>query len=617
MPPVPTSYMNCFSFFIRSLPMKNHHEVGHFKSRLMIVLLSLFAILVMAGQSLAATGCSFCHGMPPIDSADGSRQPSTGAFNGSHQKHVGANASSEACTKCHGNSASNYNSTHAATNSYKIQMNSDINNSKGLIATYSKTAPFAQSPNPTMQSCSNVNCHYEKPTALWGSTAVDCNTCHDAQQATANHSKHLASFAYNQGSYQAITCSTCHPNYTGFSHATSAGNHPIKVNMTNNYGGIGVTNISWLPSQLPKTYGSCSTVYCHSNGNGNFISQIYINPNWGSQPMAGCNLCHPTLSSGHTKHVGSLPSEIAFYNYTRTTSNGTDYKFGCANCHPLTVSSHINNIVEVVLTQNGSGGHLKNLNLAGATINAGKCSNIYCHSNGYLSGTFKCATSLAWTDKFDNYTALSKGRKDKCAWCHGNSPNTSPTTMPGSAAHTAHTVGIHYDDIYNGVSKKLILSGGQTVNAAHGRGNRSTTINCNICHAATVSAPMNDFSAQCSGCHKGPAATQGLAAISETKNHVNGKVDVAFIGQKIATKAQVATSAFAAYTAVTSGGWSRNSRNLPFKTYTSSYDVTKATLAFVAGWSQASGCSNVACHANITVKWTDAVTCTSCHTRLK
>ena len=116
--------------------MKNHHEVGHFKYRLMIGLLSLAAVTVMTGQSFAATTCRTCHEMPPLDSADGSRLPSTGAFKGSHKKHMGASAEPAECTKCHGNSG--YTSNHAALSGNMIQINSNINGSFG--GTYSKTA---------------------------------------------------------------------------------------------------------------------------------------------------------------------------------------------------------------------------------------------------------------------------------------------------------------------------------------------------------------------------------------------------------------------------------------------------------------------------------------------
>jgi len=592
--------------------MKNHHEVGHFKNRLMIVLLSLIAILVMAGQSFAATTCSSCHGMPPLDSVDGSRQPSTGAFKGSHQKHVRTANDPAACTKCHGNSG--YTSDHSKTSGNMIQINSNINNS--FSGAYSKAAPFAQSATPVMGSCSNVNCHFEKntttrtPAPVWGNTtpAVDCNFCHASTPATASHSKHLAAVAGGV----AITCSTCHPNYgtTNFSHATSAGKHPITVNMTNNYGGVGVTNISWLPSQ-PKDYGTC-TNSCHSNGS----IPGRIATKWGLT-STGCDFCHPNLQGSHSAHIGTLLTEISFYNYTSTKSVGTVYKFGCANCHPYTVASHIDGSVEVDVTANAAGGHLKNLNGTGgtpATFNGSQqCLNVYCHSNGYKPGaSYTFVTTPVWG-------ATLTG--DKCAACHGNSPNSVPATQPGSSAHTAHVVGIHYNDIFNGVSKKLPQAGGLAVNAAHGRNNRSTTINCNMCHAITVTTFANDQNALCSGCHKiggSPAPLVGDASIAETSKHVNGTVDVSFINQKISTKAQVATSAFAGYTAANAGGWSRNSNSMKFKTYTSSYDVTKANLSAVASWSQASGCANVACHANITIAWTaTGVTCTNCHTRLK
>ena len=249
--------------------------------------------------------------------------------------------------------------------------------------------------------------------------------------------------------------------------------------------------------------------------------------------------------------------------------------------------------------------------LSGYTRSSGvsvTCAAAYCHSNGMATPTFYGA-SVDW------YEASFTG--DKCARCHGNSPNSGGKV--GSSAHNAHAIGIHVDDIFNGVSRKLPNGGGEAVNAAHGKNNRSTTINCNICHALTVSTFTNDQNTNCVGCHKsdGVAGPIANAAIADKSKHVNGSIDVSFIAQKITTKAQVAGAAFAAYTASTSG-WSRNSNGMKFKTYTSSYDYTKTTLAAAASpYTTASGCLNIACHSSIPVKWTDTVTCTSCHTRLK
>lgn len=683
--------------------MKNHHEVGHFKNRLMIVSLSLFAAVVMAGQSYAATTCISCHGMPPLDSVDGSRQPATGAFKGSHQQHMGANATPDECAKCHGNSG--YNNDHAVTSGYMIQIKSKINSA--TFGEYSKSTPFPQSAAPVLGSCSNVNCHFERnkadrtPAPVWGQPiTVNCNTCHATPRDTSgSHKKHEDALG------GLSSCVSCHPSYgtTNFSHATSAGKDKIKVHAALAYDGGSST--SWLPSQ-PKLYGSCTTNTCHDNGQGvavitptwgntvaacsachasapatrshskhlsglasgfsrnaacadchkNYVQglttdpakhldgnvDVYyttvgdlgypsVNPNgdtpnscstvychsngrstftpvaWGNTNSVGCSFCHPSLSAGHNIHIDTLLTEISFYAYTSTKSTSTGYKFGCASCHPLSVASHMNNSVDVDLTASASGGHLKAQN-GSWSYTAFQCNNVYCHSNGYKPGaSFTFAQTPVWGGNFTG---------DRCAACHGNSPNS---TIVGSAAHTAHVVGIHYDDIFNGVSKKLPFSGGSAVNAAHGRNNRSTTINCNICHAATMTTSANDGNTVCGGCHNVETAPLKNPAnlISDTSKHVNGTVDVVFISQKIATKAQVANTAFAAYTANASG-WSRNSNSMNFKTYTSSYDYTKLTLSAAASpYTTAAGCLNIACHASIPVKWTDTVTCTSCHTRLK
>lgn len=695
-PPVTNIDMNCFQFSIRSLSMKNHHEVGHFKNRLMIVLLSLFVFSVMVGQSFAATSCSSCHRMPPLDSADGLRKPATGAFKGNHQTHLGTTAVAAECYKCHNNVS--YDMKHADTAEYKIQISSNINSS----GTYSKGSFFNQTSIPVMGSCSNVNCHFEKnetnrtPAPVWGSdpAGTTCSTCHATPRGVSgSHAKHEAKY----------TCDACHPSYgsTNFSHATSAGKHKIVVNTFLDYSGGTVK--SWLPSQTSKFFGTCAAASCHANvyGAGTVATPVWgtasgceachstypitaIGPDTGShQKHAGkactechalgttatsmpstnhidgsvnitvgyspstvakhaagsgysscsnvschssngkfspasalwgstlnCKGCHATLSAGHNIHISTLfderASSLSYTNYSANASAGLIYKFGCANCHPVNIAKHLDGFVDVDLNTIAGSGALKGKNPGGATYIGGKCNNVYCHSNGFNT-TKVFATTPDWG------TGLSG---DRCAACHGNSPNT---TITGSAAHSAHTVGIHYDDIYNGVSRKLPQGGGNLVNAAHGRNNRSTTINCNMCHAATINedAFANDKNFYCAGCHDGalaPGLNQGVASIANTFNHVNGKVEVVFINKKIATKAQVAQSAFAAYTAAGSGGWSRN--NNIYKTYTSGYDVTKATLASSPAYTTGAGCA-VSCHSKIAVKWNDPVTCTSCHTRLR
>lgn len=762
--------------------MKIHHEVGNFKTRLTILLLSLVSVTVMAGQSVAATTCTTCHEMPPLDSSSGERIPSTGAVKGSHQKHVTSGAVAADCVVCH-SPAAGYTMNHSAVSQNKIQMTPGI---------YSKGAFFNQTSVPLLGSCSNVDCHSnpyssgtiaspvwgtpsgcsachsaqpitangpatgshttvtghavdcaechatgttstsapsvanghtdgnidvvnvgypadkEKGSApascsaaschpnvygtgstitpVWGTTGNGCSACHTVNidstgPATGSHAKHGVTDCsqchtgatnnttqpsanhkdddidvangypenvtkHASGTYTGGTCSTasCHANVYGTGTVSTpewgtTGNgcsacHTIAVGTTGSHAkhaalacdqchAAGTTSTSapsvanghtdgnvdvyyfGYPADVTKHadgsgYSTCSTAYCHSNGKG-----TYASPTWGGG-STGCNFCHPNLSAGHNIHVNTLLSEVSFYGYTSNKSVGTTYKFGCSNCHPVSISNHLNTTVDVDLTASVAGGHLKANNGVSAAIDGNKqCSNVYCHSNGYKPGaSFTYTQTPVWGGGFTG---------DRCASCHGNSPNSGGKV--GSAAHGVHTVGIHYTDIFNGVSKKLPQSGGDLVNAAHGRNNRSTTINCNICHAATVTSSANDQNSACVGCHtSGVAGLQGDAAIADKSKHVNGSVDILFANQKLATKAQVNKTAFAAYTAAATG-WTRN--NDLYKSYTSAYDVTKNTLFAVASFSQANGCENVACHSGIAVKWTDTVTCTNCHTRLK
>jgi len=678
--------------------MKNHHEVGHFKTRLMILALSLVAVTVMAGESIAATTCSTCHGMPPLDSADGARVPSTGAFKGSHQKHIAPGAVPADCVVCH-SAAAGYDMKHSATSGNVIGISASING-----GTYSKGVSFPQTATPVMGTCSNVSCHADvyssgfvttpqwgstgngcgachtvafdstgpatgshavhnktdctlchadgtstttKPgtghlngtitvtngypvtakhapgtytgtcttaschdngqgvpveTPVWGTDAPPCTSCHAAAPATRSHGKHLTGLA-STFSRNAV-CADCHKNYVQGSTVDAAkhvdGNVDVYFTTVGDLG---------YPSSNPKgdTPNSCSTAYCHSNGRSSFTPVT-----WGST-STGCNFCHPTLSGKHAVHTNLA---TAVYGNTGDNSISGSYDFGCGNCHPTTASNHINNSVDITLNS-AHGGVLKSKNkfandTQGYTQNTGvsvTCDAAYCHSNGMATPTFSGAS-------FDWYEVSYAG--DKCARCHGNSPNTGGKV--GSAAHSVHTVGIHYTDIYNGVSKKLPQAGSASVNAAHGRNNRSTTINCNICHAATVSSSANDQNSACFGCHDDfVAPRKGNAEIADKSKHVNGTVDISFINQKIATKAQVGKVAFASHTA-SSAGWTRNNniyKAVDFVPYTSAYDVTKSTLFAAASYSQANGCLNVACHSGTTVKWNDTVTCTSCHSRLK
>jgi predicted CxxxxCH...CXXCH cytochrome family protein len=301
---------------------------------------------------------------------------------------------------------------------------------------------------------------------------------------------------------------------------------------------------------------------------------------------------------------------VKFYSYTANKSTGSEltantyYAFGCANCHPTDPALHADGKVDVVLTPSAAGGSLKAKNAATAAVTvvtAGSnvtCFGVYCHSNGQATPTF--ATAPNW------YGGALTG--DKCAACHGNSPT--------SGAHTAHAVGIHYDDIYSGTTGKLAAAAAVGTSAGHGDPAQSTTLSCNICHNTTISVAYNDKNATCStaSCHDVAPRLKGNAVITNRALHVNGKTDLAFYTTAaVKSKAQLRADTFANYTAA-GGFWTRTT----YKAGAASVDTAKTVLnntMYSAG-----NCSNIACHMGKTVNWTSDVgkakDCTICHSKL-
>src|SRR6266568_6854350 len=103
-----------FAVLNKELTMDKYLRVGHVKIRLMMAMLSLALVAVTAGQSLAATTCITCHGMPPLDSKTGQRNSTTGAILGNHSTHVKRNAAASDCVRCHNTSPGNLNGNPAS-----------------------------------------------------------------------------------------------------------------------------------------------------------------------------------------------------------------------------------------------------------------------------------------------------------------------------------------------------------------------------------------------------------------------------------------------------------------------------------------------------------------------
>uniref|UniRef100_C6E632 Cytochrome C family protein n=1 Tax=Geobacter sp. (strain M21) TaxID=443144 RepID=C6E632_GEOSM len=556
----------------------------------------------------ATLNCNGCHGGPAALTTNI-------LATGKHGAHINAPAEggNYGCVECHAKTVSS--DTQIADT--LVHADTFVNYS-GVKA--GKSTTYAGG------VCSATYCHssgkkgqpgmaatVEPASPSWSGGALGCNGCHGARlmgtagvaftsvagepnytsgsagSPSANsHAKHVKSDG-------AVTCVLCHSATVDATGTAIVGNHTNKVADVQNGGGASFG----YPGN--KT---CSNVSCHS-GAGYTAANIV----WGA--TADCKSCHGTLSAGHTRHVGTnaVWGSLPFYNFTANRSSGSDtdgvtkanYFFGCANCHPVTLASHINGSVEVEMNTSAGAGTLRKKNSAAGIIGSTgtgtvSCSNVYCHEN---------VTTPQW-----NQTFTAAGR---CSGCHENAPSTD--------SHAAHKVGIHYNNIFSGTSGLLPAAGAVGVNAGHGDPAQSTTIGCNICHYNTVKLPRNKYNSSCStvACHGNTTGSNadsiGAARIGDLSFHVNGRNDVAFQPSAyMKSKAQVTDAAFVSYTGGL-GGWNKTRT---YKAGASSYDTSKNYLT-ITSYNNGS-CSNISCHNGVTVHWVNdfggAQDCTMCHTNL-
>ena len=588
---------------------------GFGKFCMAISILSLGIAFLGLGSAQAAPqyieNCDFCHHMPPIDSPDGERDPDTGGVKGNHQAHAGATAAS--CVKCHGSAVASYPTGHRTK---AIQVQGNINGSPAGGA-YSRTF-FNQTsvPPSPLGSCSNVNCHFESVTAPWGSAAfaspVDCARCHGAAPATGNHpvagSKHGNYYGTGTGS-----CQKCHPDHTGsaqpFSHATSAANRGVVVQFASlpNSGGVYSGNgLGFLPSQQKVNFGSCSALYCHSDGAGHAPNQV---PAWGA--ALDCKGCH------NSNAASALPMTSGKHGAHINNAGVLGTNFGCAECHARTLASdtaisnlgnHVNGFVDYSGARAGQ-------NYTPAT---GVCSSVYCHSDG--RGNYRDMTASSWKSS----VTLD------CRGCHGaaaapafaslaGEPNYASTGagQPGANTHQSHVRGAadcancHAATVDG--SGKLSgaghLDGSVQVAFAQGVAGAAATWNqaarsCSsvLCHSdgtslatgasAGGSAVWGSPALSCSGCHGFPPAyANGAPKANSHANHAFG-CNVCHAGTT--TDGSTISSSLHANHA---------------------YDVSpSAAASFRYSYAATGGtCSNISCHANTAATWGGTLACTTCH----
>lgn len=561
---------------------------------------------------------------------------STSACHGRATRNWGVSTTLPTCEKCHGSA-----NTALTSATFKDTAGSPASPYVGthvshLAGTHNYSNPITCDQCHAVPATADAAGHMDglPATLTWGSTATHpsyaggvegaamvpeyvpatrtCNNtyCHAGVRKTSDGTAQGtgASPSWNDPAYLGGTgCAKCHMNPPAYPHSSSTNcsachNHVAQSNVAF------VDKSKHLNGTVEVTVDDC--LGCHSS-------------------VTACNQSDPTcinkeLIGAHKFHTDAelflAGKKLSAGDFIDTSwIYGIEYKdgfpkYGCGFCHPMDSGTHKNATVELDLDPSHSlAGTVKTKNKAGGpwvtsyTMGSSVvCSNVYCHSNGYVSETtqqYQFQTTPDW------YAVDPWAGVDKCAQCHGNSPNTGG--KEGSAAHARHVVGNHYNDIFDGYSARIAVAGAPGSGAAHGDPATSTTFNCNLCHNATVAVSYNDKGSVCSSCHvtAGSAPLKGnMQVLATSQSHINGDVDVVFMSPfNVKSKAQLRMGVEAVQSVYTS--WTRVNG---YKTATS-YDLARSTPSYVGGT-----CSTVACHNGTQMEWRTKgpLACAACHTGL-
>ncbi|WP_243370997.1 CxxxxCH/CxxCH domain-containing protein [Geotalea sp. SG265] len=552
--------------------MKTCHSAGYFKQLILCLLLSLTTVFIFSGKVLALTGnkidsCADCHGnrltgdVRPIDAAY--RNITTGGFVGSHSTHMAPGTSVASCDNCH------VQNTTFGHRDGKISFQPNIKNSPST-ATYFKAGGVGfvnQTSNQVMTNatCSSVNCHFQTTTPTWGSTPFsyassssnNCNACHGNVNFPAPQDRSHPGTGSRHGVYfgtDAASCAKCHADHTlgtdiaKFAHATSAGSRGLVLNGSELKGtsySLSVTNLAYptyMTNADANRNGTCSNLYCHSNGTINPSSSTFVQnqaPTWGG--TGSCTLCHkgdsadPMATNSHGKHVAG------------------NYSFGCVKCHAATVSDnntiastadHVDKKVTVKFNNSTTAvggtfaGNSFSQRTPGTPMTGAYCANIYCHSQG---------TSATALQKPYSTVRWGGALPANCTGCHGGDNTTSKQIA--SVAHPKHigtygfacnschaqTAGSANNQSINNYGTHVNFAinvdlnanyGGSYSNNGHKPGDAPGTCSTTYCHSnGQVTTPVYKTptwatgSLACNACH-GDAAGSSTLSVNHTA-HVN------------------------------------------------------------------------------------------------
>ncbi|GFE56445.1 CxxxxCH/CxxCH domain-containing protein [Geobacter sp. AOG1] len=256
----------------------------------------------------------------------------------------------------------------------------------------------------------------------------------------------------------------------------------------------GVANPTYNPAAYTNA-GSCTTTYCHSNGNPAGVGIAYpaSAPRWaagagtimGLSGAARCGSCHAATpaTNAHTKHAAGGAGNEAY---------------GCVICHAATVSDN----TTLLATARQSGGThvnmVKDVLFSGAVganaLSGASCSAIYCHSNGGAAST----TGVAAVYSNPVWTTPSTGQ---CNSCHA----TNALATNGHTAHLTATYGPNFNTSALPVNcQNCHTTYVNETSAPHVSGTIDYAATaCTTCHPTAGTYVWNTGRVTCQSCHSG------------------------------------------------------------------------------------------------------------------
>ena len=558
--------------------------------------------------------CNTCHGRPPIDMA-GLTVPALNAMRpeqvGAHNAHLLNPNIGGDCAVCHNNYTSTMpsNAMEMGFNAYAGRVSggtfwgySTLTNNV-YVSSSAGTTVRRTNDETKQNTCTNLYCHgggtplgnamNTQPNWELGSGEASCGSCHGVSAVTpptlGSHIKHASA------SGLALSCDTCHGiienNYHvngsvewDFYTSARVGINATYTPAVGSAGHNGGTN-ALAPS---SSYGSCSMVYCHSDGKG-----AYKTIQWGSAGPLGCGSCHndqttnPTMS--HAKHI-------------------TTYGIACGICHNGAGSGtekHVDGMIDVIFNTGVVG--------ASAQYDSGtkNCFSIVCHVS-------TASTGPAWGNAVSGTTTYPA----TCIGCHSGTINNRSAVVPQFAGASHHVQGVSLSNSHCYQCHREAADSSGTIDAAYHDKTTGKPVDLMVWSAgargtaftrytaagsntpARKRAEYNKINNHCLGCHN--------AATAAAQPFGDGKTPVEYSWEKI--KYGTAQSIAAKYSDTTTTLWGKftgnhtNSKNSQTKAYSGHGNAAAnqrgwSTLAenaqsttTVANYPNTSGAVNVLCY---------------------